>query len=93
MKLCAASHSCICEAALCSQVGHLTFPIVRPRGSEQNKVVVWGETDREALLTEAKLLVSLRPALAELPFPSIQVVSLCQVLAQDVAASNGVTGL
>lgn len=67
-----------------------TFPIVRPRGPKQNKVVVWGETDRQPLLTEAKLLVSLRTALAELPLPSVQVISLRQVLAQHVAAADGV---
>lgn len=67
-----------------------TFPIVRPWSPEQDKVVVWGETDRQPLLTEAKLLVSLRTALAELPLPSVQVISLRQVLAQHVAAADGV---
>lgn len=67
-----------------------TFPVVRPWRPKQNKVVVWGETDRKPLLTEAKLLVSLRTALAELPLPSVQVISLRQVLAQHVAAADGV---
>lgn len=59
----------------------ITFPVVCPRSSKQNKAVVWGEADRKALLTEAKLFVSLRSTLAEFPLPSIQVISLCQVLA------------
>lgn len=70
-----------------------TFPVVCSWGPKQNEVVVWGETDRKALLTEAKLLMSLWPTLTELPFPSIQVVPLCQVFTQDIAASNGVTSL
>lgn len=69
-----------------------TFPVVCSWGPKQNKIVVWCETDRKALLAEAKLLVPLRPALAELPLPSIQVISLCQILTQDIAAPNGVTG-
>lgn len=75
------------------QSRHRTFPVVCSRGPKQNEVVVWGETDRQTLLTEAKLLVSLRSALAKLPLPSVQVVSLCQVFAQDVTASDGVARL
>lgn len=71
----------------------VTFPVVRSWGPKQNEVVIGRETDRKALLTEAKLLVSLRAALTEFPFPSIQVVPLCQVFTQDVAASDGVAGL
>lgn len=56
--------------------GHRTFPVVRARGPKQDEVVVWGETDGKTLLTEAKLLVTLRPTLTELPFSSVQVVSL-----------------
>lgn len=71
----------------------VTFPVVRSRGPKQNEVVIGRETDRKALLTEAKLLVSLRTALTEFPFSSIQVVPLCQVFTQDVAAPDGVAGL
>lgn len=87
------SQPCFCDSDFCRSVRHLTFPVVCSRSPKQNEVVVWGETDRQALLTEAKLLVSLRPAFAELPLPSVQVISLCQILTQDVAASNGVTSL
>lgn len=69
-----------------------TFPVVCPWGPKQNKIVVWRETDGKALLAEAKLLMPLRPALAELPLPSVQVISLCQILTQDIAAPDGVTG-
>ncbi|TNN82181.1 hypothetical protein EYF80_007549 [Liparis tanakae] len=67
--------------------------IVRSRSPEQNEVVVRAEADGQALLTEAKLLVSLRPALAELPLPSVQVVSLGQIVTEDVAAPDGVASL
>lgn len=71
----------------------VTFPVVRSWGPKQNEVVIGRETDWKALLTETKLLVSLRAALAEFPFPSIQVVPLRQVFTQDVAASDGVASL
>lgn len=72
---------------------HHTFPVVRSWSPKQYEVVVGGETDRHSLLTKAKLFVSLRSTLTKLPLPSVQVVSLRQVLAQDVAASNGVSCL
>jgi len=72
---------------------YLTFPVVSSRSPEQNEVVVRAEADGQSLLTEAKLLVSLRPALAELPLPSVQVVSLGQIVTEDVAASDGVASL
>lgn len=74
-------------------MGRVTFPVVCSWGPKQNEVVIRRETDGKALLTEPKLLVALGAALAEFPFPSIQVVPLRQVFTQDVAASDGVTGL
>lgn len=81
------------DPAFCRSCGHHTFPVVCPWSPKQNEVVVWGETDRQALLTETELLVSLRPTLTELPFSTVQVISLRQVLTQDVAATNGVASL
>lgn len=72
---------------------NLTFPVVRARGSKEDEVLVRGEAGSQALLTEPKLLMALRPALTELPLAPIQVVPFRQVLAQHVAAPDGVASL